>query len=104
MHLWEYSLKLHSLSTISLNNSFPAIFRLGRGSEMRSAKLIREERQVCRRLRDSRMKIGLSQSAIARKLGIPRDRLASYEQLRAPLKWGYGFLFCLEFGISLEWL
>jgi len=37
-------------------------------------------------------------------MGVSRDLLAAYEALRAPAKWDFGVLFCIEFKVSITWL
>jgi len=59
---------------------------------------------VGRRLRSARKSLGLSQGEAARRMGVSRDLLASYEALRAPVRWDFGILFCIEFKVSITWL
>ena len=69
-----------------------------------SSRLTKREIDVAKRLREARRHLGLSQSAVATKIQITRDALASYERFRAPLKYIDGFCFCADFRVSLNWL
>lgn len=62
------------------------------------------ESAICKRLSQARKLLGLSQNAFASKIGIPRDRLASYEYGRAPLPADVAVAACLNFNISECWL
>lgn len=76
------------------------------------AKINRKDKQfisskdvgIARRLRDARIRLNLSQFDAARQLGISRERLASYEELRAPLRFDIALRFCWQFVFSEEWL
>lgn len=62
------------------------------------------ERQVCRRLREARERLRLSQAEFAEQVGINRPRLASYEEERAPLRFDLGLRICRQFILSEKWL
>jgi transcriptional regulator with XRE-family HTH domain len=70
----------------------------------RLGALPKREVEIAKRLKEIRLSSGLSQQAFADKLGIKRERLASYESQRVPVKFDTGFLACLETGFSLRWL
>lgn len=46
----------------------------------------------------------LSQSQLAEKLGVNRERIASYEQGRAPLRWDLAIIFCAKMDVNELWL
>lgn len=61
--------------------------------------------QICRRLKELREDIlGVSLSAFAREIGISKERLASYEQCRAPLRADLALRMCRRWIISEEYL
>jgi transcriptional regulator with XRE-family HTH domain len=62
------------------------------------------ERQICERLREMREELGHTQNEFATQVGINRQRLASYEEKRAPLRYDLALRFCRQFIISEEWL
>lgn len=62
------------------------------------------ELQVSERLRESRDRLRLSQSEFAAQVGINRQRLASYEEGRAPLRFDLALRICRQFIISEQWL
>lgn len=68
------------------------------------SKLKPREQAICRRLREARIEIGLSQYEAAKQLKITRERLLTYEQLRAPLRSELALRFCRQFIVSEEWL
>lgn len=50
------------------------------------------------------MRLNFSQADVARQLGISRERLASYEDGRAPLRFELALRFCWQFVFNEEWL
>lgn len=63
-----------------------------------------DEKQVARRLRERRRALDLSQSALAEKIGITRDRLASIEMGRVRLRLGIALKVADASRTSLAWL
>lgn len=63
-----------------------------------------QELKINERLRAFRELLGLSRPAFAERIGIPRSRLASFEENRAPLRWGVFRAAALAFGLSARWL
>ena len=59
---------------------------------------------VCQRLREIRQRLNLSQGEVASQLGISRERLASYEEGRAPVRYEFALRFCWQLVVSEEWL
>jgi transcriptional regulator with XRE-family HTH domain len=66
--------------------------------------LTTREAEICGRLRWVRRTLDLSQYEVARKLAIPRNRLAIYEAERAPLRAALGLAFCLQLNVNERWL
>lgn len=62
------------------------------------------EVDICLRIRQIRTFLKKNQVEFASDLGITRDRLASYEYARAPVKYWLGDTFCKKFLISQRWL
>jgi transcriptional regulator with XRE-family HTH domain len=62
------------------------------------------EVQICRRLREVRELLRLTQKEFAAEVGIKPERLASYEQGRAPLRFDLALRICRQFIISEKWL
>lgn len=63
-----------------------------------------KERTVCARLREVRQHLRLTQTEFAAQIGISRERLASYEDARAPLRLDCGLSICRHFLVSEKWL
>lgn len=63
-----------------------------------------QEVRIARRVVEARNGIGLTQSEFAGQLSITRDRLASYEDCRAPLRCDLALRMCRHFFISELWL
>lgn len=59
---------------------------------------------ICRRVREARIALGLSQQEFSGQVGISRERLASYEDARVPLKTLLALQVCNQFVISERWL
>lgn len=62
------------------------------------------EVQICARVKQFREAGALSQSLFAEALDISRDKLASIEYGRSPLRFGVGKILCRQFNISQAWL
>lgn len=62
------------------------------------------EVEISTRLREVRHFLRISQEEFARQVGVPRDRLASYEACRAPLKCWFALKVCRQFVVSERWL
>ena len=60
--------------------------------------------QICLRLKEVRELLGVSLSTFAEGVSISKDRLASYEQCRAPLRVELALRLCRRWVISEEWL
>jgi len=71
----------------------------------RGRRLLPErELAIGHRLRTIREHLNLSQTQAATQLGITRERLASYEDGRAPVRFDFALKFCRQFIVSEEWL
>ncbi len=68
------------------------------------SRLPDNEEQICLRIRAIRLAAEMSQTEFGRLLGITRDRLASYEYARAPIRWKLGNRVCAAFLLSQRWL
>jgi len=68
------------------------------------SKLTDRQKQICRRLRQVRERLGLTQEKVAAQVGITRERLLIYEYARAPLRFDLALRFCRQLVISEEWL
>lgn len=62
------------------------------------------EKAIGRRLREARERHGLHRTALAVRLGIGTERLASYESGRAPVPWVVGERFCDALFVGQTWL
>jgi transcriptional regulator with XRE-family HTH domain len=62
------------------------------------------EKEVARRVQQAREHINWPQPAFAAELDISRDRLASVEYARTPLRFSDGYRICMVFDINPEWL
>jgi len=67
-------------------------------------KLPPEEEAICVRVREVREDNQMSQADFAVSLGITRDRVASLEYARAPLRWDMGSKLCEIYKRSQRWL
>ena len=68
------------------------------------SKLPQREIDICLRIREAREIADVTQEKLAVLVGIPKDRLSSYEKCRAPLKFDLGLRICRQLIISEEWL
>jgi hypothetical protein len=62
------------------------------------------EKEVARRVQQVREHINWPQPAFASEMDISRDRLASVEYARTPLRFADGYRLCMVFDINPEWL
>jgi hypothetical protein len=70
----------------------------------RTSPIPGREREIGRRLLQTRKDLLVSRSSFAIKLSIGAERLASYEFGRVPLPWSVGRDVCSIFGVSQIWL
>jgi len=73
-------------------------------SDNKDQRLPEREVQIAARLKEAREFLRLSQKEFAEGVGIRRERLASYEDARVPLRWEIALRLCRRFFISEEWL
>jgi transcriptional regulator with XRE-family HTH domain len=92
-----------NLSTAVLNflwgDGAPILWLMPRKNPLSAREL-----DICRRLREFRLRTKLSQVAFANEVGLDSARLASYEHGRAPVKYGLARLLSVAFKVNLEWL
>jgi transcriptional regulator with XRE-family HTH domain len=69
-----------------------------------SGKMNERERAVCARVKLAREDIKWPQSDFAQKIGLTKDKFASIEYGRTPLRYKTGVDLCEVFGVSAEWL
>lgn len=62
------------------------------------------EAEIGARVKDFRERIGWPQAGFAYEIGITRDKLASIEYGRTPLRYGVALVLCQKFNISRLWL
>lgn len=62
------------------------------------------EAAICRRFREVRTHLKWKMPDFAQALGITRDRLASYEYARAPIRYGLARDMCERFNVNQRWL
>ena len=67
-------------------------------------KLSKREQDICLRLKEARETAGYRQKDLADFIGIPEERISSYEKCRAPLKHDIALRICRFLIISEEWL
>jgi hypothetical protein len=70
----------------------------------KSGKVNDRERAICGRVKEFREKIRWPQPGFAYELGLTKDRLASIEYRRTPLRYDIGFRLCFLFDVNQEWL
>lgn len=66
--------------------------------------LPKKERAICKRLKEARVHLGLTQQQVADAVHITRSKLASYETMRQPVRHCFALFFSLHYGIDLGWL
>lgn len=71
---------------------------------VRINQLSKREIDICRRLKNARERIGKTQEACAREVGIERTTLANLELGRAPVRYEVALRFCRNLIINEEWL
>lgn len=71
---------------------------------MKKRHLPQRELQIAKRLREVRETLSLSQTEFANQIGISRERLASYEVARVPLRYDIALRLCRQFIIGEKWL
>lgn len=69
-----------------------------------NTKLPAREIAICKRLRELRLSLHLDQENFAGAVEISRVRLASYEHLRAPLRYELASWICHRFDVNQRWL
>lgn len=70
----------------------------------RKVPLPQSEVEICKRLREFRLKTKLSQAAFANEIGIDSARLGSYEHARAPVQYSLFEKVAAMFKLSAFWL
>ena len=73
-------------------------------SEHKRRKLPDRELEIVGRLKEAREFLRFTQKEFAEQIGITRQRLASYEEGRARLRWEIALRACRQFFISEFWL
>jgi len=68
------------------------------------SQLADRETAICLRIREARDLAEVTQEKLAELIGVPRDRLSTYEKCRAPLRFETGLRVCRQLIISEEWL
>ncbi len=72
---------------------------------MKNRRVLPErETKMGARLKEAREFLHFSQREFAEKIGIKRERLATYEEGRVPVKWEVALRICHRFQISEHWL
>ncbi len=59
---------------------------------------------ICQRVRELRLALKWNQPAFAAELGISRERIASYEYAKAPIRYSVGKRLCERFRVNPKWL
>ena len=75
-----------------------------RGMPKKSGLVTPREKEIGRRVKRFREQINWPQPAFAIEMEISRDRLASIEYARTPLRYDVGYRLCFIFDVSHEWL
>jgi transcriptional regulator with XRE-family HTH domain len=70
----------------------------------RRASAPEREREIGQRVREARERVELSQPEFAGKIGIRRERLASYELGRVALRHDVALEICRIFNLNIHWL
>lgn len=71
---------------------------------LENSKLPQREVDVCKRLIEVRKMLGYDQKQLGTALNVSRDRLASYENFRAPLRYDLGDRVCSTLDLNQRWL
>jgi transcriptional regulator with XRE-family HTH domain len=72
--------------------------------EKRKWTINSRDAEIGRRLKDARERLGFTQQDFASQVGLQKKRLASYEELRAALRYDLALRICRQFIISEKWL
>lgn len=67
-------------------------------------QLSKRDTEICRRIRELRENVGVTQSECAKQIGIDRGTFVNYESGRTPLKFDVALRLCRQFIFSEEWL
>jgi transcriptional regulator with XRE-family HTH domain len=62
------------------------------------------EIEICQRVRQVRLGLKWKQPDFSKEIGITRERLASYEYAKAPIRFGLADSLCRKFSINQRWL
>ncbi len=71
---------------------------------MKKRQLPKREFEICSRLKEIREELHLGQKEFGQQVGMTRERIASYEAARAPLRYDLALKICRQFIISEKWL
>jgi transcriptional regulator with XRE-family HTH domain len=77
---------------------------MARRKTRQKSQLSGRETELCLRIREARDLAEVTQEKLAELIGVPRDRLSTYEKCRAPLRFEIGLRICRQLIISEEWL
>lgn len=75
-----------------------------RRTSSHKSKLPAREQAICRRLKEARLRLGLSQEVTAQRVGVSASQISNLEKYRAPVRCDFALRFCREMIISEEWL
>lgn len=75
-----------------------------RNQKTRDSSLPPLESEICARVREIRKRLKWSQPDFAKELGISREKLASYEYGRAPVRIEVALRIGMQFNINQRWL
>jgi transcriptional regulator with XRE-family HTH domain len=70
----------------------------------KESQLPAREMAVCERVRAVRLDVKWNQPNFAKALGISRERLASYEYAKAPIRYELAKNICFRFNVNQRWL
>jgi transcriptional regulator with XRE-family HTH domain len=68
------------------------------------SKLSIRELDICRRVREARLRLRLDQTAVAERIGLKGHAVSNIEKGRAPVRFDFALRFCRELIVSEEWL
>lgn len=89
-------------STISIRESFLPLPT--RRISAHKSKLPAREQAICLRIKEARIRLGLSQEAAAERIGVLASQLSNLEKGRAPVRCDLALRLCRQLIISEEWL
>jgi transcriptional regulator with XRE-family HTH domain len=75
-----------------------------RRTTVQKSKLPPKEQAICLRLKEARLRLGLSQESVAQRVGVLASQISNLEKCRAPVRCQFALRFCRELIISEEWL